>query len=101
MIIYSVTVSIVKDLESDWLEWMQGKHIPDVMATGYFLEYNMFRIMEPVVDERFATYTIQYGTANIRNLQEYQRVAAPALQAEHTERYKDQYTAFRTLLEKL
>lgn len=101
MIIYSVTVSILKHKENEWFDWMQSKHIPDVMATGYFLEHNLLRLMEPVIDENFATYSIQYTTANLRNLQEYQDKAAPALQAEHTELFKDQFTAFRTLLEKL
>ena len=34
-ILYNVTVSIDKDVEKEWLEWMKKVHIPDVMRTGF------------------------------------------------------------------
>jgi len=38
MIIYSVTVNIDDSVHDEWVTWMKEVHIPDVMATGYFLE---------------------------------------------------------------
>jgi len=47
MIIYSVTVTISKDAESDWLKWMKNVHIPDVIRTGYFLSWQMQKLIMP------------------------------------------------------
>lgn len=97
MIIYNVTVSVDTDIAFDWLEWMKTKHIPDVMATGMFIEY---RILKVVTGENSGmTYAIQYTLESHAKLEEYQTRLAPALQREHTERYGDKAIAFRTVLE--
>ena len=38
MIIYNVTISIDKEMEKTWIDWMKSTHIPDVMNTGMFLD---------------------------------------------------------------
>lgn len=97
MIIYNVTVSVDTDIAFDWLEWMKTKHIPDVMATGMFIEY---RILKVVTGENSGmTYAIQYTLESHAKLEEYQTRLAPALQREHMERYGDKAIAFRTVLE--
>lgn len=101
MIIYSVTVSIDKLIQEDWLGWMQEKHIPDVMATGYFQEYAIQEIIDPQPQPGSLTYNIQYLCENMEAYQSYQQSAASALQKEHTERYKDRFVAFRTVLRRL
>lgn len=99
MIIDSVTVSISKAVHDDWLNWMQAHHIPDVMATGFFKSHQIFRLLDPIQDALSVTYSIQYWCESMKEYETYQKDAAPALQADHTERFKDQFVAFRTLLE--
>jgi hypothetical protein len=96
-IIYNVTVNIDDSVHDEWLQWMKEKHIPDVMATGYFLENKICRIL--VNEESGTSYSIQYTCASMDDLKEYQQKHAPALQKEHSEKYKDKFVAFRTLLE--
>ena len=45
MVIYNVTVIIDEDISKEWLNWMQVKHIPDVMATGKFIDGKLSRIL--------------------------------------------------------
>ncbi|MEO8589060.1 MAG: DUF4286 family protein, partial [Flavobacteriales bacterium] len=45
MILYNVTINIDLDVEREWLVWMKETHIPEVMATGLFLESRMFRVL--------------------------------------------------------
>ncbi|GAB4248914.1 MAG: DUF4286 family protein [Vicingaceae bacterium] len=99
MIIYNVTVNIDEEVHDDWLEWMKTKHIPDVMNTGKFVEYKMCKVLSVQEDETGHTYAIQYFCNNLKDLEEYQAQFAPKLQQEHTEKYKDKFVAFRTLLE--
>ncbi len=95
MIIYNVTVSLDASIHHDWLQWMKSEHIPEVMKTGYFLEFKLCKVL--VNDER--TYAIQYFCKNLETLKEYQEKMAPELQAKHRQRYEGKAAAFRTLLE--
>lgn len=97
MVIYNVTVKIDKGVEQDWVKWMKEVHIPEVMATGYFLEYRMSRII--MEDPEGTNYSIQYIAKSEDDVFNYQEQHAAALQADHTERYKDKFVAFRTLME--
>lgn len=100
MIVYSVTVKIDLDVHNEWIEWMQSKHIPDVLATGKFVDYKMLRILAE--DERSGiSYNIQYRAKTMSDYFDYQNNEAAALQAEHTEKYKDKFVAFRTLLKEI
>lgn len=96
MILYNVTVSIDLDVHDDWLRWMKEEHIPDVMATGLFIENKVARILAE--EEGGKAYSIQYLCHSMDDYEKYQREHAPRLQAEHSERYKGKFGAFRTLL---
>ena len=45
MIIYNVTINVDEIIHSDWLKWMQNKHINDVLATGLFTNTKMVRVL--------------------------------------------------------
>lgn len=96
MILYNVTVKVEPSIEEEWLNWMKTKHVPDVMNTGMFVDYKICRILGEEADN---TFSFQYFAQSMTHLQQYQQEFAPALQQEHTERYKDKFVAFRTLLE--
>jgi hypothetical protein len=97
MIIYNVTVKISNEKHDDWVRWMKTVHIPEVMETGSFEDFVFSRIL--VEDEDGINYSIQYRCADLTTLENYQEKFAPELQQKHTERYKDHFVAFRTLLQ--
>jgi len=100
MILYNVTIGIDREVEPEWLEWMRNKHIPDVMATGNFLHYKIFKVLGQD-EEPNNSYSIQYFADSMQNVVEYLNESAPKLSEEHRLRYKDKHVAFRTLLEEL
>jgi hypothetical protein len=71
------------------------------MKTGYFTENLITRVLTTSEDEAGITYNIQYHCPCMEDLEEYQQKHAPALQKDHTDRYKDKFVAFRSLLEKV
>lgn len=97
MIIYNVTVSIDHEVQEEWLQWMKQVHIPEVMNTGLFVDNRILRVLN--VDDTGATFSIQYSLRSMEDYERYSSEFASALQAAHTERYKDKFVAFRTLLE--
>lgn len=101
MIIYSVTVSIENDISQEWLSWMQGTHIPEVMATGYFKGYVLQQILEPVVDPDRINYNVLYEVESQEVLDTYQQTVGPALQRKHHERYGENALAIRVVMQRL
>ena len=97
MIVYNVTIKIDATVAEEWLQWMKVEHIPKVMATGFFLEYHIFKVL---VDETDGlTYSIQYLCRTMDDYEKYVADHAPALQAETQKKYGKRFVAFRTLLE--
>jgi 1,4-alpha-glucan branching enzyme len=99
MYIYNVTVSIDKSVQDEWLHWMKTEHMPAVMKTGCFTDCRICRVLH--VNDEGETFSMQYAFAAMPDIERYQKEFAPALQAEHSERYQNLYVAFRTLLEVL
>lgn len=101
MILYNVSVRVDRDIEEEWLSWMISTHIPDVMKTGYFFDFKIMKILQPIIEDESTTFAIQYFCENQQKLNEYIEKAAPTLQQEHTDRYRDKALAFRTIMEVL
>ena len=96
MFIYNVTVTLEESIHTEWLKWMKESHIPDVMKTGFFTENKICKL---ITEEAEVTYAVQYTFRKMEDLQAYWEQHAPRLQKEHTERFKDKFAAFRTILE--
>lgn len=100
MLLYNVTVGIDKDVEQEWIAWMKQKHIPDVLGTGMFSSYKMYKVLHDN-DDGSVSYSIQYFAPTIEHVLQYLEVFAPALVEEHRQQFKDKHVAFRTLLEEI
>ncbi|PQB05249.1 DUF4286 family protein [Aureitalea marina] len=97
MYIYNVTINIDESIQQQWLDWMCGEHIPDMLATGKFSSALMSRVM---VEEEMGgiTYSIQYRTQSYDMLQAYYKEDAQRLRSQ-SDRFKGKFVAFRTELE--
>ena len=96
MILYNVTVNIDDSVHDEWLDWMINEHIPEVLSTGLFINYKLFRIKS---DDEGNTYSVQYFLDSMEKYEKYAMDHAPALQKKHKEKYKDKFAAFRTIME--
>lgn len=101
MIVYSVTLSLEREIEDSWLAWMQQEHIPEVMQTGFFSHYRFHKILEPVVDPDRVSYNVLYDLVSPSALDTYRREAAAALQEKHQQRFGEQVIAIRSVLKQL
>ncbi len=45
MIIYNVTINIDESVHDEWLQWMQTKHIKDVLNTGCFTSARLVKVL--------------------------------------------------------
>ncbi len=100
MIIYNVTINIDEAAHDAWRQWMHDHHIPEVLATGYFVGARMSRLM---IEEEMGgiTYSIQYECGSLQQLEAYREKEAPRLMAETERRFGGKYVAFRTQMEEV
>lgn len=98
MILYNVTINIQESIHDQWMQWMQEKHIKDVLATGKFTAARMVKVL---IEEELGstTYSIQYSTDTRETLQKYYEEDAPRLREEGLRLFGDKMLAFRTELE--
>ncbi len=97
-ILYNITISLEPGVDEEWLQWMKEKHIPDMLATGLFLENRLFRLMNETEHDG-STYSVQYFLKSWDDLEIYIEKHSQHLQNEHAQRFQGKFVAFRTLLE--
>lgn len=100
MILYNVTVKVDRQVQDEWLIWMKTVHIPEVLETGFFSGHTISRLLFQD-DGDGSTFVMQYRCADIPTLNRYFDEHAPALQKAHTEKYKNKFVAFRTIMEEV
>lgn len=98
MILYNITINVTSDIEQDFISWMKSTHIPEVLATGMFVEHRFYRLLHESEDGSI-NYSIQFFTETMEKMMEYERIHAPALRTKTRERYQDKAVSFRSLLE--
>lgn len=98
MIIYNVTVNVEKEIKQTWIDWMKETHIPDILATGYFHDHKMLRLLNETEGEG-ETFAVQYFTDDLEKLEKYMTEEAPRLGVDHQTKFGDKCVAFRTFLE--
>ncbi|HEY9176196.1 MAG TPA: DUF4286 family protein [Flavipsychrobacter sp.] len=98
MVLYNVTIKINHEAEQEWLQWMKEEHMPELMATGLFVESRLFRLLD--VDESDGiTYAAQYYCKNMIDYDNYISEHSAEMRAKGLERFGDKFIAFRTLME--
>lgn len=98
MIIYNITINVEKEVEVEWLKWMKEKHIAEILATGYFHEHKILRLLNETENEG-ETYAVQYFTDSLDKLEAYMVEKAPQLREEHEAKFGKKCLSFRTFLE--
>ena len=99
MILYCVTITIDAEIESEWIDWMNRIHVPDVVNTGCFSKCRIYKIMDS--DEANPSYVMQYHSPSLSEYHRYRDHFAPALQKEHSDKFEGRFRGVRQLLEEV
>ncbi len=98
MFIYNVTIKVLHEISSDWLEWLKEEHIPEVIATGCFTNATIHRLLE-VDDTEGPTYAIQYKAESKASYNLYIDKHAGVLREKSYIKWGDKFIAFRSLMQ--
>ncbi|MBC7744464.1 MAG: DUF4286 family protein [Flavobacterium sp.] len=97
MILYNVTVILDDEIHTDWLNWVQQQHIPEVMKTSCFVSSRLLKVLDS--PNEGITYCIQYVAETQEKYDLYILQFAPALRASYPSRFSDKFVIYRTLMQ--
>ena len=101
MIQYNQTVNLEESVEADWLQWMKEQQIPDILATGMFVQARMYRLLDIEESTGTATYAVQLMTETREHLDIYKMKYEPSLDKAHDTRYGNKAVSFRTMMKEV
>lgn len=100
-VLYTVRATVAREAETDWIAWMQAKHIPDVLAEPGFLRAWLLRVTSPP-GEVSAEFAVVYQLESQAALDAYMTSAARGrLMQEVVGRYGDLAPSTRVVLQPL
>lgn len=100
MLIYNVTLKVHPDIVSEWKAWMQQIHIPEMMATGLFVEYSFCKLLDQNEHEG-TTFVVQYFCNSRGDYEQYLQNYAPEMRQKGIDKFGDKVLGFRTLMESI
>lgn len=88
------------DIESEWVEWMQNVHIPEVIETGCFKEARFLKLTNPLQPrEQGIMYAVQYAYSKSEDFETYSHKYGPGLREKTRKLFGEEVLTFRTHLE--
>ncbi len=98
MIIYNVTLKVDAASADEWVSWMLGEHIPDLLRTGLFVQYRLSRLLEQEEADG-VTYSVQYGCRDIEAYNKYIAEYADVMREKALAKFAGRFVAFRSVME--
>jgi Domain of unknown function (DUF4286) len=98
MYIYNITTKVHTSIHEAWKDWMKNTHIPEIMATGCFIESQFVRILE-LDDSEGPTFATQFSAQSKADYNRYIEIHAPKLRNNSMAKWGDKIIGFRTLME--
>ena len=97
MILYNITIIIDDAIEKDWVGYIKGRYIPEIMATGDFDSNRFLKVLDSP-NEGF-TYCIQFVAEDLSKYHNYQNRHAATIQAAHQQHFENKFVSFSTVME--
>lgn len=98
MFIYNVTTKVDPSVHEIWVEWMKNTHIPAVMDSGCFTEFQFVKLLE-LDDTDGLTYAVQYRASSKADYNRYLEIHANKLRNEVFAVWGNKVIAFRSLMQ--
>jgi hypothetical protein len=98
MIVYNVTIKIASAIHTDWLQWLQQVHIPEVIQTGCFTHAVILRLLETDETEG-PTYAVQYFAESKGLYNNYIENHAGIMRQKSFDKWGSQFIAFRSVMQ--
>lgn len=98
MFIYNITTKVDKAHFENWRDWQLNEHIPEIMATGLFIDFKMYHLLDQDEGEG-VTFVLQlfFNTKNSYDL--YIQNFAPSLREKAINKWGNNFISYRTVMQ--
>ena len=98
MMIQNITSQVGWGIHTEWLSWLQRECIPEIMATGLFVSYQLVKVWN-VDDLDGPTYALQLYAENAEQIGVFNEVDAPRIASQSAGLWGDAIVNFTSLME--
>ncbi len=97
MYIYNITTNVDESIHKEWIDWMKGTHIPDILARGKFYKALMTEVM---VKEELGgiTHSVQFTCDTKEKLEKYLLEDDQKMQSEGMKLFENKFGTFTTVM---
>jgi hypothetical protein len=99
MFLYNITYNLEQEIENEWKDWIRGIYLPKLMATGYFEDYKIYKLLN--VAEDGITYSVQLFSSDLWKIEKYLEKEAPELLADQNQRFRYKHVAYMTVFQEV
>jgi hypothetical protein len=98
MLIYNITFLVADKVSQQWLQWVNDSHIPEMVASGYFTEPRLAKVLSDHGQEG-TSYAVQYHIADMQELGVWRRKFGSAMERNCASLFGEDVLLFTTVLE--
>jgi len=98
MFVYNVTIKVETAIATEWLQWLQQEHVPDILNTGCFTQAAIHRLLE-TDDSEGPTYSIQYKAESKALYNQYIGQFAGEMRQRSFDKWGNRFITFRSLMQ--
>lgn len=97
MILYNITIIIDDAIEKDWISYVQGTYIPQMMESGAFVSNRLLKVLDSP-NEGY-TYCLQFIADDLAKYHDFQNTFSTTIQAAHQQQFENKFVSFSTIME--
>ena len=97
MFVYNISQKVNRSFLSEWITWQKEVHIPEIMSTGLFFDYQFYKLLDQD-EEEGTTFVIQYFSESRENYDRFINLYAPGLREKAVKKWGDAVVTFQTVM---
>lgn len=98
MLIFNITFLVADKVADKWLQWVNNTLIPDMLASGYFTEPRLAKVLSDHGQEG-TSYAVQYHITDMHELSAWHRKFGSAMERNCASLFGEDVLLFTTVLE--
>jgi len=95
--VYNLSIKVAWPIAKEWLKWQKEEHIPEIMSTGQFDNYRIYKLQE-AEDIEGPTFILQFFSESEAAYRIYQAEFASGLLQKAFQKWGDQFIAHRSTM---
>jgi hypothetical protein len=98
MLIFNITFLVADKVADKWLQWVNNTLIPDMLASGYFTEPQLAKVLGNHGQDG-TSYAVQYHVADMDILENWHREHGSVMERNCASLFGEDVLLFTTVLE--